>query len=151
MNPLKGKPRGYRVPLRECFESKCDVNAPPWLCWPWRGALHRNLYGKLGASGAGTGTLLAHRVAYELYIGPIPEGLHVRHTCDNPPCCNPDHLRVGTQRDNYDDAVSRGRTKQQRYADKPYCTKDGHIPIADRRWQFRKRDMNGRFNNEPTH
>lgn len=52
---------------------------------------------------------MAHRVAYELINGPIPEGLMVRHKCDNPPCCNPSHLTTGTAKDNAQDAVSRHR------------------------------------------
>lgn len=53
----------------------------------------------------------AHRVAYEVFVGPIPEGLHVLHDCDNPPCINPSHLRVGTVQDNADDKVERHRQR----------------------------------------
>lgn len=52
----------------------------------------------------------AHRVSWELYRGPIPDGLLVRHDCDNPPCANPDHLRLGTDADNAQDARERART-----------------------------------------
>jgi hypothetical protein len=50
-----------------------------------------------------------HRIFYERYKGPILEGEKVRHQCDNPICCNPDHLEVGTQQDNMDDKVERNR------------------------------------------
>jgi hypothetical protein len=55
----------------------------------------------------------AHRVAWTLANGPIPAGMHVLHTCDNPPCCNPGHLWLGTQADNMADMARKGRTSNQ--------------------------------------
>lgn len=52
----------------------------------------------------------AHRIAYTIANGPIPHGLVVMHACDNPPCCNPTHLKVGTQSDNNKDRITKGRT-----------------------------------------
>ena len=76
-------------------------------CWLWQGGKVGSAgYGRLYFGGEGH---RAHRVSYELCNGPIPEGLIVRHKCDNPPCVNPDHLEVGTHQDNSDDKVSRGR------------------------------------------
>lgn len=53
--------------------------------------------------------LYAHRFAYELFVGPIPPGAIVRHSCDNPLCVNPDHLSIGTSQDNRSDMARRGR------------------------------------------
>ena len=75
-------------------------------CWEWLGAST----GRGGYGRTWTGAR-AHRVAYELAVGPIPDGLAVCHTCDNPPCCNPAHLRVGTQAENLAEMRERGRAK----------------------------------------
>lgn len=81
-------------------------------CWEWRGsrARRRGGYGQLNDRGK---MLKTHRLAYEHFKGKIPDGMVVRHTCDNPPCCNPDHLLVGTLRDNSQDSVRRGRASHQ--------------------------------------
>jgi hypothetical protein len=56
-------------------------------------------------------TVGAHRLAYTFTFGEIPDGLGVLHTCDNPPCCNPNHLWLGTQLENIADRHSKGRSK----------------------------------------
>ena len=53
----------------------------------------------------------AHRYSYSYFVGEIPEGMLVRHTCDNPPCVLPSHLRLGTTQDNVNDKMKRGRHK----------------------------------------
>lgn len=88
------------------FWQRVDSSAGPGVCWPWTGSLHADGYGKLRWAGA---NVLAHRTAYALIHGEIPAGLCIRHRCDNPPCCNPDHLEIGTWADNVMDTVSRGR------------------------------------------
>lgn len=75
-------------------------------CWLWRATADKNWYGEIMVHGRKRG---AHCVSYELAYGPIPEGLLVRHTCDNPPCVRPDHLEVGTVKDNTRDMIKRGR------------------------------------------
>jgi hypothetical protein len=75
-------------------------------CWEWTGS--RNKYG-YGVIGINWKTKLTHRVAYELKNGPIPEGLFVCHHCDNPCCVRPDHLFLGSQKDNMIDMVKKGR------------------------------------------
>jgi hypothetical protein len=85
-------------------------------CWLWTAATFKNGYGMFAAgrfANGKTDTRYAHRVAYELCIGQIPGGLQIRHSCDTPACCNPDHLRLGTQADNIHDSVVRGRRAKQ--------------------------------------
>ena len=78
-------------------------------CWEWKQRRHVKGY---GLAHIGRRCVRAHRYAYEVWCGPIPEGMMVLHSCDNPPCCNPDHLRVGTAKDNAQDAILRGRAPQ---------------------------------------
>lgn len=75
-------------------------------CWVFRGSRNKDGYGVMTVRGKRT---LTHRLAYETWVGPIPDGLIVRHKCDNPPCINPEHLEVGTHRENSEDMVRRGR------------------------------------------
>lgn len=78
----------------------------PAECWPWTRAHNGRGYGRLRFKGKYEA---AHRVAFELAAGRRPE-LHVLHSCDNPKCCNPAHLREGTALDNSRDMVERGRS-----------------------------------------
>ena len=80
---------------------------PETGCRPWMGTRNRNGYGLLNL------TLCTHRLAWELANGPIPRGLLVLHHCDNPPCCNPDHLFLGTHADNAADRTRKGRTRNR--------------------------------------
>lgn len=92
--------------LRARFWSYVEKQGPG-ECWPWRGGLFTNGYGQFRL---GKRKIKAHRAAYELTHGPIPNGLIGRHTCDNPPCCNPAHVATGTHADNSRDRVERGRS-----------------------------------------
>lgn len=75
-------------------------------CWEWQGSLNPKGYGQLNDRGV---IRKVHRVAYEMFIGPIPDGLGVLHSCDNRKCANPAHLRAGTNADNVADRVARKR------------------------------------------
>src|SRR5262245_12418777 len=85
------------------FWSKVDKTG---ICWLWRGARNRQAYGMFHLQGE---MRRAHRVAYELTYGAIPDGLFVCHTCDTPACVRPDHLWLGTARDNAQDCKAKGR------------------------------------------
>lgn len=75
-------------------------------CWEWTGPVRGKGYGAVRFDGR---MQSAHRVSWEMANGPIADGLHVLHRCDNPPCINPDHLFLGTQQDNTDDMLAKGR------------------------------------------
>jgi len=79
-------------------------------CWLWAGSISRpDGYGMYHMGSAGY--RVAHRIAYKLAVGPIPDGMIIMHLCDNPPCVNPDHLRLGTKLDNNRDSMAKGRRR----------------------------------------
>jgi len=75
-------------------------------CWEWSGRRNDKGYGVVAVV---HDTEMMHRASYKVFVGPIPDGLFVLHRCDNPPCCNPEHLFLGTKRDNMLDAIAKGR------------------------------------------
>lgn len=95
-----------RKPLVERFWGKAK-RAGPEQCWEWTAALTTKGYGKIKIKGR---VVEAHRVSLDLAAGSIPEGLCVLHSCDNRRCVNPNHLRVGTKKDNAVDREGRERS-----------------------------------------
>lgn len=85
------------------FWARVDRSGGPDACWPYQGNTQKGGYGRFAQE-------LTHRMAYTYTHGTIPDGLWVLHRCDNRPCCNPQHLYVGTIQDNNADRVNRGRT-----------------------------------------
>jgi hypothetical protein len=104
--------QGWGGHMRKCPVTAIDLF---WLrvdksasngCWHWTGAITSDGYGSIRIKRV---HVQPHRLSYELSKGPIPSGLHVLHTCDNPRCVNPEHLFLGTHRDNMADRVRKGR------------------------------------------
>lgn len=88
------------------FWSKVLVTNKISECWEWVGARKPKGYGNVSIDGKHT---TAHRAAFTFANGPIPEGYMVCHVCDNPSCCNPHHLMLGTTKSNYVDMVMKNR------------------------------------------
>lgn len=85
---------------------RVDKSGGESACWPFMGRRSRVGYGRIQYKRK---TRMAHSVALEIATGHRPSGMIAMHLCDNPPCCNPTHLRWGTYQDNADDAVSKRR------------------------------------------
>lgn len=83
------------------------AKAGPDDCWLWQSNIQSKGYGRFGQR-------LAHRIAYELHTGIDPKEMFVCHTCDNPPCCNPSHLFLGTAQNNSDDMKAKDRQNKAR-------------------------------------
>lgn len=113
---IKGKPKQfiynhhYRASSdAEKFWSKVVI-ADDNECWLWQSSLSKDGYGMFKTChDYQRKSFRAHRYAYELHNGPIPDGLLALHKCDNPTCVNPNHLFLGTQQDNIDDMIAKGR------------------------------------------
>lgn len=96
-----------RVPDSERLWSNLDRSGGPDSCWEWQKFRDDKGYGRIGVTDSPPER--THRLAWILTHGQIPDGLFVCHHCDNPPCCNPAHLFLGTGLDNTKDRVSKGR------------------------------------------
>lgn len=91
-------------------------------CWQWKAGFNTYGYGLFKELGK---TIGAHRFSYKLFIGSIPKGLLVCHTCDNRACVNPKHLWIGTEYDNAQDCVKKGRQTRA-------CgVKNGHSKLTE--------------------
>ena len=95
----------------DAFWQKVDRRGPD-ECWPWTGFLTEKGYGRICRGRKGN--VRAHRLAYYLANGVDPGRKVVCHKCDNPKCCNPAHLWLGTQLENIADRVAKGRTRAAR-------------------------------------
>ena len=94
--------------VKERFWEKVEL-IPFHECWEWTSAKNNKGYGIFGLK---KNTDKAHRISFRIAKGEIPKGLFILHSCDNPGCVNPSHLRTGTNQDNVSDMISRGRNSK---------------------------------------
>ncbi len=125
-----------KVPLADRFWAKVSTREPG-ACWPWTGAKDHWGYGKI-KTGEGRAQKVAHRVAYELLVGPIPDGLTLDHLCRNTSCVNPEHLEPVTSVEN----TMRGDCIPARNARKEFC-KHGH-PFDEANTYWERRGVNAK-------
>ena len=98
-----------KIPIAERLEKRTE-RLPECGCWIWMGYVGRKGYGYIGPNPF-TKEVMVHRAQWELDHGPIPEGVHILHRCDVPCCRNPEHLFSGSNQDNVDDKMQKGRFK----------------------------------------
>ena len=129
------------------FWSKVDTSAGPHACWPWTAGKYKGGYGQFCANGEGR---RAQAVALELHTGEPANGRLACHSCDNPPCCNPEHLWWGTNAENIADRqrkkrqgaprgeragqakLTEAQVREARKIYKPYCSVNGGAALARR-------------------
>lgn len=126
-----------KVPIEDRFWTHIRVTEAG--CWEWTGKRRANGY---GLTSINRRDVRAHRMAWTLSQGPIPDGLCVCHHCDNPPCVNPAHLFLGTKGDNLRDMCAKGRDSKYN-AKKTHC-KHGH-PFDESNTRISQRDLNGKL------
>ena len=106
-----------RKSLQERFDEKF-IPEPNSGCWLWLGSLNSTGYGAFYIPPKRMG---AHRAAYEIYIGQVPEKKFVLHSCDMPCCVNPNHLFLGTHQENMNDMLRKGRSALNKARGEKHC------------------------------
>lgn len=98
-----------KIPIAERLDARTEIVTESG-CWLWTGYTNPKGYGYIGKNPF-TKEVTVHRARWELVHGPIPGGVHILHRCDVPCCSNPDHLFAGSNQDNVDDKMNKGRHK----------------------------------------
>jgi hypothetical protein len=132
-------------PLWDKFIEKINFNGSLILstpCWEWTASKRGTGYGQLG-NGFGKAPLVVHRLSWELHYGKIPDKLCVCHKCDNPPCVNPEHLFLGTHKDNMQDKMAKDRSNRYLIPEKYKRDKnvDIRIKITDEQVRSIRQDI----------
>ena len=127
----------YSHSTYERVKDKLSLFSNTSECWEWPMSKTKAGYGQLPYRvDNSTKLAYAHRASFEIANGPIPDGMCVCHTCDNPGCFNPDHLFLGSHQQNMEDMASKGRTK-----------KGKSYPLGDAHWaKGRRREVQGSNN-----
>ncbi len=123
-----------RTPIEERMYRRC-LHVEETDCWEFQGALNNIGYGMIRDTEHG-GMRTTHRVSYEVHKGKIPDHLCVLHTCDNRKCCNPEHLWLGTHKENIHDMIDKDRHNHfgvKNFAKCPHCDMVT-IPSLIKRW-----------------
>lgn len=131
----------YLESLAARFWARVDTSGE---CWTWTGPTVGRGYGKVSAFGS---TQRAHRVAWILTNGEIPDGVFVCHRCDNPPCIRPDHLFLGDSTDNVRDMGLKGRAATGRRNGR--VRHPDRYPVGDNHWMRRYPERTPRGERHP--
>lgn len=108
-------------------------------CWIWNGRKDKYGYGLIDdVRGV---PVFVHRVAYGKWVSAIPDGKVIMHSCDNPPCINPSHMRIGTQEENLREVSDKGRTKNQK---KTHCIRGHEFTPENTYWRTSANGRPGR-------